>query len=127
VSKWRAYWFGFPPGVGYNVVMDNLAINDPVKLLLAYNIKRGNENSYRRFIIEEFLPQAQALGLIPTDAWHTAYGNYPLLLLGFVADNLETVRAVRATNEWQKLIQRLESYTINLTQRVVLFRGGFQW
>jgi hypothetical protein len=102
-------------------------MSDQVKLLLSYDLKSGSENAYRRFIIEEFLPQVQTLGLTPTDAWHTAYGNYPIRLLGFVADDLETIRTTRASDEWKKLIQRLESYTVNLTQRVVPFRGGFQW
>ena len=61
---------------------------DQVKLLLPYDIKGGRENAYRRFILEEFLPKAQDLGLMPTDAWHTAYGKYPTRLIGFVADDL---------------------------------------
>jgi hypothetical protein len=102
-------------------------MSDQVKLLLSFDIRIGREGAYRRFVIEEFLPQAQALGLVPTDAWHTAYGNYPLRLLGFVADDLETMRIARETDQWQSLIKKLEGYTGNLTQRVVRFRGGFQW
>ncbi len=102
-------------------------MSDQVKLLLSYDIRSGNENTYRRFIIEEFLPQAQALGLVPTDAWHTTYGPYPHRLLGFVADDLATLRAARASDVWQSLIERLGGYTANLTQRVAPFTGGFQW
>jgi hypothetical protein len=102
-------------------------MNEQVKLLLSYDIKVGQENNYRRFILEEFLPQAQALGLVPTDAWHTTYGNYPTRLIGFVADDLATMRSARASDKWQALIKRLERYAGNLTQRVVPFRGGFQW
>ena len=100
---------------------------DPVKLLLAYDIRSGSANAYQKFILEEFLPQAQALGLLPTDAWHTVYGKYPLRLLGFVAENLAAMRAARATAEWQRLMARLEGYTLNMTKRVVPFSGGFQW
>jgi hypothetical protein len=100
---------------------------EQVKLLLSYDVRTGRENAYRRFIIEELLPQAQALGLVPTDAWHTAYGNYPTRLLGFVADDLATMRTVRATDQWQALIKKLGGYTGNLTERVVRLRGGFQW
>ena len=32
-------------------------------------------------------PTAQELGLTPSDVWHTAYGNYPARLLGFVAED----------------------------------------
>jgi len=102
-------------------------MGEQVKLLLSFDIRPGRENTYRRFIMEEFLPQAQTLGLIPTDAWHTAYGEYPIRMIGFAADDLETVRSARATDQWQTLINKLEGYTTNLTMRVVPLRGGFQW
>jgi hypothetical protein len=100
---------------------------EQVKLLLSYDIRTGRENAYRRFILEEFLPQAQTLGLVATDAWHTAYGNYPARLIAFVADNLETVQTARASEPWGSMMKKLAGYTINLTERVVRLRGGFQW
>jgi hypothetical protein len=102
-------------------------MSEQVKLLISYDIRAGQENAYRRFILEDFLPQAQELGLVPTDAWHTAYGSYPLRLLGFVADDLETAQTARATPQWRALIRQLTGYTVNLKQRLVPFRGGFQW
>jgi hypothetical protein len=102
-------------------------MSDQVKLLLSYDIKGGRENAYRRFVVEEFLPKAQELGLVPTDAWHTAYGKYPTRLLGFVADDLATARTAMASDDWKAIIQRLQGYTINLSHRLVRFRGGFQW
>lgn len=102
-------------------------MGEQVKLLLSFDIRPGRENVYRRFVVEEFLPQAQTLGLIPTDAWHTAYGEYPIRLIGFAADDLDTVRSARATDQWRALIEKLEGYTTNLTMRVVPLRGGFQW
>ena len=102
-------------------------MSEQVKLLIAYNIRGGSENAYRRFILEEFFPKAQALGLAPNDAWHTAYGKYPLRLIGFVADDLATLRAARTSDEWRQMIKQLETFTLNLSQRVVPFRGSFQW
>ncbi|HEX9114923.1 MAG TPA: hypothetical protein VGA61_02560 [Anaerolineae bacterium] len=102
-------------------------MSDQVKLLLAFNIKTGQEPAYRRFVLEEFLPMAQELGLLPTDAWHTAYGDYPARLIGFVADDLETLQNARSNQRWRTLFKKLEGYTGNLTQRVVPFKGGFQW
>jgi hypothetical protein len=102
-------------------------MSDQVKLLLSFDLRPGQENAYRRFIMEEFLPQAQALGLIPTDAWHTAYGEYPVRLIGLAADDLARVRVARATDEWQGMMEKLEGYVLNLTVRVVPLRGGFQW
>jgi hypothetical protein len=100
---------------------------DQVKLLLSFDIKGGRENAYRRFVLEELLPKAQELGLVPTDAWHTAYGHYPTRLIGLVADDLVTARAIMAREEWKSLMLRLQEYTLNLSQRLVAYRGGFQW
>jgi hypothetical protein len=102
-------------------------MSDQVKLLLAFDIRPGRENAYRRFIMEEFLPQAQSLGLMPTDAWHTAYGKYPVRLIGFAADDLAVVRTARSTDEWREVMAKLEGYVLNLTLRVVPLHGGFQW
>jgi hypothetical protein len=102
-------------------------MSDQVKLLLSFDIRPGRENAYRRFIMEEFLPQAQTLGLMPTDAWHTAYGKYPLRLIGFAADDLGVVRTARSSDEWHELMDKLEGYVLNLSLRVVPLRGGFQW
>jgi len=102
-------------------------MSQPVKLLLSFDIRPGSENAYRRFIMEEFLPKAQELGLTPTDAWHTAYGDYPLRLIGLVAENLDAARAAMDHEEWRALMGRLADYTGNLSRRLVPFRGGFQW
>ena len=102
-------------------------MSEQVKLLIAYDVRVGRENAYRRFVLEEFLPQAQALGLMPSDAWHTAYGDYPSRLLGFVAEDLATVLTARETPKWRELIEKLESHTGKLSQRVVRLHGGFQW
>jgi len=102
-------------------------MNEQVKLLISYDIRPGYEGAYQRFVMEEFLPQVQALGLTPTDAWYTAYGDYPLRMIGIVAKDLAAMRAARDTDQWQSMIKKLEGYTNHLTQRVVHFTGGFQW
>jgi hypothetical protein len=115
------------PAIDHQAARRPFKMSDQVKLLLSFDIRPGREVAYRRFIMEEFLPQAQALGLMPTDAWHTAYGEYPVRLIGFAANDLAGVRSARATGEWRELMGRLERYVLNLTVRVVPLRGGFQW
>lgn len=102
-------------------------MTEQVKLLLSFDIRAGHENAYRRFVMEEFLPKAQELGLTPTDAWHTAYGNYPSRLIGLVAEDLAAAHTAMASDEWQELMNRLAGHTGNLSRRLVRLRGGFQW
>ena len=102
-------------------------MSEQVKLLIAYNIRAGQENTYRRFVLEDLLPQAQELGLVPTDAWHTAYGNYPLRLLGFVADDLAACTGGtrhRPVAQPHAAARRLHDKP---QPAGGAFRGGFQW
>lgn len=102
-------------------------MSEQVKLLLSYDIRPGKENGYRRFVLEDLLPKAQEIGLTPTDAWHTAYGNYPTRLIGFVAEDLDVAHAAVSSAEWKKLLGQLDGYAAGISQRLVRFRGGFQW
>ena len=54
-----------------------------LKLLLSYNIKPNREAEYYRFVLGEFLPELQSVGLLMDEGWHTAYGDYPIRLLVF--------------------------------------------
>jgi hypothetical protein len=102
-------------------------MSEQIKVLLSFDIRPGYENAYRRFVMEELLPGAQELGLAPTDIWHTAYGKYPDRLIGFVVDELATVRTARENPAWRNLMQRLEKCARNIGVRVVPLSGGFQW
>jgi hypothetical protein len=102
-------------------------MSQQVKLLLSYDVVEGHESAYRRYVVEEFLPGVQSLGLAPTDAWATAYGDYPSRLLGLVAENRAVADAARHTEKWREMVDKLQEYTQNLTLRLVRMSGGFQW
>ncbi|MBM4459833.1 MAG: hypothetical protein FJ011_19070 [Chloroflexi bacterium] len=102
-------------------------MSEQIKVLLSFDIRPGYENAYQRFVLEELLPTAQELGLAPTDIWHTAYGKYPDRLIGFVVDELATVRTARESQAWRNVMKGLEKYARNIGVRVVPLRGGFQW
>ena len=48
-----------------------------VKLLMNWDIKTGHEQSYFEFVMQEFAPGLMRLGLQPTEAWYTVYGQRP--------------------------------------------------
>ncbi len=97
-----------------------------VKLLMSWNIKPGRESEYFEFVVQEFGPELLKLGIKPTDAWYTAYGERPQILTGGVAEDLETIRGVLATQEWRELKQKLLTYVTDYTQKIVRASGGFQ-
>ncbi|MBN1666829.1 MAG: hypothetical protein JW862_07060 [Anaerolineales bacterium] len=97
-----------------------------VKLLLTWDIIPGREQDYFEFVVQEFIPQVQRMGLEPTDAWFTVYGDQPQILAAVRARNYNNLQHVLASQEWGGLTNRLLDYVENLNVRTVLERPGFQ-
>jgi len=97
------------------------------KLLMFYDIVPETQQAYYEFILREFIPRLQELGLVVNQAWHTAYGNYPVRMTAFVAPDVDTVRRALASPEWKDLNERLEKFVINLSYKIVRNREGFQF
>lgn len=97
-----------------------------VKLLMTWNIRPGFEDEYFEFVMEEFAPALLELGIQPTDAWYTAYGDYPQILAGGVAEDMSSLRRALASEEWQELKDDLLDYVTDYNQKTVRASGGFQ-
>jgi hypothetical protein len=98
----------------------------PVKLLMNWDVKPGREQEYFEFMVRELVPGFQKLGLEPTDAWWTMYGNAPQILAGGIANDLSAMRQILSTEEWLSLKERLLTFVDNYEQKVVPAKGGFQ-
>ena len=44
-------------------------------------------------MISEMVPAMQEMGVYMTEAWHTAYGEYPIRMVSFVSEEIETIRS----------------------------------
>lgn len=97
-----------------------------IKLLMTWNIRSGLEDEYFEFLMEEFAPGLHKLGIRPTDAWYTAYGDHAQILAGGVADDLESLRRALASQKWRELKQELLTYVTDYNQKTVRATGGFQ-
>ncbi len=98
-----------------------------VKLLMSYDIQDDDLQAYYQYVLGEFLPKAQALGLVMTDAWHTAYGDYPARLISFVARDRPTLDSILALDDWKQLEDRLRSFVSDYQTRIVPYRDRFQF
>lgn len=98
-----------------------------VKLLITYDILEENQQAYYQYVLSEFIPQAQAMGLVLTEAWHTAYGDYPARLLNFVVRDRATLHAILARDDWQRLEEKLKSFIVGYTRKIVAYRERFQF
>lgn len=97
-----------------------------VKLLMTWDIIQGREQEYFEFVVREFVPGIQRLGIQPTEAWYTTYGRRPQILTGVVADTLARMELALGTEDWRRLRDRLLDYVTNFESRVVRSSSGFQ-
>ena len=97
-----------------------------VKLLMSWDIKPGSESDYFEFIVREFAPGIMKLGVQPTEAWYTVFGDGPQILTGAVAEDLPTMKAILASGEWKKLQEKLFEYVVNFNFKIVRATGRFQ-
>ncbi len=98
-----------------------------LKLLLVYNVREHRAEDYYRFVMGEFLPRAQALGLVMTEGWQTAYGKYPARLIGFAAQDDDILRRAVLSSEWDSIETKLGEFVSNYERRVVAAKPNFQF
>ncbi|RPI30842.1 MAG: hypothetical protein EHM70_12920 [Chloroflexota bacterium] len=98
----------------------------PVKLLMTWDILPGREQEYFEFVVRDFIPGMQKLGLEPSDAWFTMYGEQPQIMTGAQMPSLAALNRVLESPEWTDLTRLLLDYVENLKIKVVPARSGFQ-
>ena len=98
-----------------------------VKVLMTWDIAGERDQEYFEFIIGEFIPGVQRLGLQPAEAWATVYGSYPQIQVGLLAADLSQARQILGSSDWIMLQDRLSNYIKNYSCKVIPARGGFQF
>jgi hypothetical protein len=96
-----------------------------IKLLMTWDMKPDRESECMEFMHEFGVGMVQA-GLQPTDAWYTMYGDGPQMLAGGVAETLDKMWEILASQQWRELEARLLALVDNYRRRIVEATGGFQ-
>lgn len=97
-----------------------------VKLLMSWDIKPGRDSEYFEFVVREFVPGITRLGLQPTEAWFTIYGDRPQVLTGGITEDLDTMQRILSSKEWERLHGRLLEMVTNYRQKIVRATGSLQ-
>jgi hypothetical protein len=97
-----------------------------VKLLMTWDILPGREQEYFEFIVRDWIPGLQRMGMEPSDAWFTMYGEKPQIMAAAQMSSLNSIQRVLVTQDWKNLTQSLLDYVENFDYKVVQARGGFQ-
>lgn len=103
------------------------AENIPVKLILIFDPLPDSREEYLQYIQAEFIPVLEHMGLKMCEAWHTAYGAYPLRMAGFLAPDRETLSRILASDVFQNLEARLQEYVVNYERKIVPNGQTFQF
>jgi hypothetical protein len=98
-----------------------------VKMLITYDVVPELQQAYYEFVLGEMIPTAQSMGLVLSEAWHTAYGNYPIRLNGFVAKDRAALDRVLGSAEWRQLEDKLKRFVTGYQRKIIPYREGFQF
>ena len=97
-----------------------------VKLIMTWDITSGREQEYFEFVVREFIPQVQQLGMELKDAWLTMYGDQPQIMASAQMSDLTSMQEILDSSEWMGLINRLLDYVENYQFKIVPAKSGFQ-
>lgn len=98
----------------------------PAKLIMQWDIRQETESEYFEFLVHEFIPAMNKMGINDIQVWYTAYGDVEQKMAeGVAASTEEMLRALRSS-EWQRLTDKLRGFVDNYRQKVIQASGGFQ-
>jgi hypothetical protein len=97
-----------------------------MKLLISYNIETDSMDQYYQFVLGQYIPAMQMMGLEMSEAWHTAYGDYPERLVGFVARDGQTMENLIYSDVWPQMNEQLREFVGEFRYKVIPYQEGFQ-
>jgi hypothetical protein len=93
---------------------------------MTWDILPGKEQEYFEFVVRDFIPGMQRLGLEPSDAWYTLYGDQPQIIVSAQMQSMNALDTVLESTEWQDLNKLLLDYVKNFEYKIIPARAGFQ-
>jgi hypothetical protein len=93
---------------------------------MTWDILAGREQEYFEFVVRDFIPGMQRMGMEVSDAWFTMYGTQPQILAAAQMPSINDIHGILETSDWKELTSRLLDYVENFEYKIVQARGGFQ-
>jgi hypothetical protein len=94
--------------------------------MMTWDILPGQEQDYFEFVVRDFIPGVQKLGLQPSQAWFTLYGESPQILAEMLTPDLGSAQKVLDSQDWEDLKLRLFEYVEDFSLKIIDARRGFQ-
>ncbi len=97
-----------------------------VKLIMEWDIDQEKESDYYQFVVNDFIPKIQQLGMIDIQFWYTTYGECKQIQASGVMADEGQATTVLNSDEWDDLFVRLDEMVDNYEQKLIPATGGFQ-
>ncbi len=97
-----------------------------IKLIMTWDILPSKEQEYFEFMVRDFIPGIQKLGLEPSDAWFTVYGDQPQIMTAIRSATIKELQQVLHSSDWERLTSQLLDFVEELKYKIVEDRPGFQ-
>ena len=98
----------------------------PTKILMSWDIRQETESEYFEFLVHEFIPGLNKLGIIEIQVWYTQYGDCEQKLASGITPDSEKMAAAMKSNQFEELINKLGTFVTNYDQKVIPASNGFQ-
>ncbi|MFN2136900.1 MAG: hypothetical protein ACK2UK_13155 [Candidatus Promineifilaceae bacterium] len=97
-----------------------------IKILMRWDIRPEKESEYFEFLVHEFIPALNRLGIEDILVWYTAYGECEQKLAEGIVPDKEKLDEVLGSEEWTILTDKLQTYVIDFNLKAVPASKGFQ-
>ena len=96
------------------------------KILMRWDIRPEKESEYFEFLVHEFIPALNKLGIADILVWYTAYGECEQKLAEGTTESLDQMRSILQSEDWVILTDKLQNYVVDFNIKVVAASRGFQ-
>jgi len=96
------------------------------KLIMNWDIRPETESDYFEFLVHEFIPAMNRLGIQEIQVWYTTYGECEQKLATGITENMEQMRSALGSEDWQIMTDKLNNFVTNLNLKVIPATRGFQ-
>ncbi len=96
------------------------------KLLMRWNIREDSEVEYFEFLINDFIPGMNKLGLRNIEVWFTAYGDCEQKMASGMMETAVSMQSLVAANKWGHLTDALTEFVYDYDEKIIPATQGFQ-
>jgi hypothetical protein len=96
------------------------------KLLMRWNIRPETESEYYEFLVHEFMPGMNKLGINEIQVWYTTYGKCEQKLASGITPSVDNMHEALRSASWNQLQDKLQTYVTDFSLKIVSANRGFQ-